>query len=209
MQNARAKVTAMVAALQAHPHVEVLNATLGEAASEAELAEAVRLAGGRLPPGVADFYREIGSFQLDWRHTVETIRQGDLSDHGCVNILPVREVFGDWEGVTWFPSGDQGFRGVKPLDMFVPEACAALLRPPGEMPGDTLAFHYFGEELHDTGYTFDEYLERLLAARGYWYWILTLCPGQEGSVEVEAFRRNMPHIFPDYDDTLFHPRPSV
>ncbi|MFC0597407.1 hypothetical protein [Streptomyces palmae] len=70
MQNARAKVTAMVAALQTNPHVEVLSAVLGEPASEAELTEAARLAGGVLPPGVAEFYREIGSFQLEWRHTI-------------------------------------------------------------------------------------------------------------------------------------------
>lgn len=209
MRNARAEVTAMVAALRANPHVELLDATVGEPASDSDLDEALRLAGGVLPPGVEDFYREVGSFRLEWRHTVEAIRQGDLSDHGRVNILPVRKVFGDWEGVTWFAGGDQEFRDVRPFDMFVPEACAALLQPPGGRPGDTVAFHYFGEELHDTGCTFDAYLQRLLASRGYWYWIQTLCPGQEDSTEVVAFRRNMPQIFPDHDDSLFHPRRTV
>ncbi|MFC0597406.1 hypothetical protein [Streptomyces palmae] len=122
----------------------------------------------------------------------------------------MHEVFGDWGGVTWFSSqGDQRFRGVKPFDMFVPESCAALLQPPGETPGDTVAYHSFGQEVHDTGYTFDEYLERLLAARGHWYWIQTLCPGKQHSIEVEAFRWNMPYIFPDYDDRLFRPRPTA
>lgn len=208
MRNVRSRLTAMIDDLEGNPNVEVLTADLAGSASGADIDQATRLANGVLPVGVEDFYREVGSFRLEWRHTVAEISQGDLSDQGFVNILPAPQVFGDWRDITWFPDQDQGqeFQPVKPFDMFVPEACAAFLQPPDRTPGDSVAYHYFGEELCDTGYAFDEYLERLLASRGYWYWVQTLCPGKESSAEVVAFRRNMPLIFPDHDDTLFHPR---
>ncbi len=196
----------MVEDLERNPNVEVLSADVAAPAAADDVETARHLAGGALPTGVEDFFGEIGGFRLEWRHTIAGIRQGDLSDHGFVNLLPIREVFGDWRGVTWFGEQDSEFRAVKPFDMFVPEACAAFVQPEGGQPAGTVAYHYFGEELYDTGYAFDEYLVRLLASRGFWYWIQTLCAGLEASTEAEAFRRAMPLIFPDYDDSLFRPR---
>jgi hypothetical protein len=206
MRNVRSRVTAMVAGLEQNPHVEVLTIDLADPASQEDIDHATRLANGVLPAGVEDFYREVGAFRLEWQHTLDEISHGDLSDHGFINILPVPEVFGDWRDVTWFDEDDQQFRPVKPFDMFVPEACTAFLQPPDDPPADAVAYHYFGEELCDTGYTFDDYLKRLLASRGYWYWVQTLCPDKQDSAEVVDFRNNMPVIFPDYDDEPFHPR---
>jgi hypothetical protein len=196
----------MVADLRGNPNVEVISAELAAPATPADLEVARDLAGGELPAGTADFFGELNGFRLEWRHTVAAISKGDLSDRGLVNILPVTEIFGDWRGVTWFGPDDDEFRAVKPLDMFVPEACAAFVQPEGQPPAASIAYHYFGEECRDTGYTFDEYLERLLASRGFWYWIQALCPGLESSAEVTAFRQAMPQIFTDYDDELFHPQ---
>jgi hypothetical protein len=206
MHGARELFTAMVGDLQRNPNVEVLVAEMTEPAAGEDILAARRLADGELPPGVEDFFSEIGGFRLEWRHTVADISHRDLSDHGVVNILPITEIFGDWRGVTWFGEDTDEFRAVKPFDMFVPEACAAFVQPEGEQPKSTVAYHYFGEELHDTRRTFDEYLVRLLASRGFWYWIQTLCPGLENSAEVTAFRQAMPRIFADYDDSLFQPR---
>ena len=206
MHGARELLASMVGDLRQNPNIEVLTVEMAEPPSLDDIELARRLAGGELPPGVGDFFGEIGGFRLEWQHTVAVISHGDLSDHGLVNILPITEIFGDWRGVTWFGEDTAEFRAVKPFDMFVPEACAAFVKPEGEPPASSVAYHYFGEELHDTGYTFDEYLERLLASRGFWYWIQTLCPGLESSPEVTAFRQAMPQIFTDYDDRLFHPR---
>jgi hypothetical protein len=206
MREARASFLSMVEELRGNPNIEVLTAEMAEPTSRDDIESARHLAGGELPPGVGDFFAEIGSFHLEWRHTLAAISHGDLSDHGVVNILPITEIFGDWRGVTWFGEDEDEFRAVKPFDMFVPEACTAFVQPEGEPPTPSVAYHYFGEELHDTGYTFDDYLERLLASRGFWYWIQTLCPGLESSAEVTAFRRAMPQIFTDYDDRLFQPR---
>lgn len=205
MRNARARFVAMVDGLRDNPKVDVASVNVPRPASQQDIAAAARLAGGALPDGVAEFYAEMNGFKLDWRHTVAEVSQGDQSDHGLVNILPIGEVFGDWRGVTWF-SDDDEFRPVKPFDMFTPEACAAFIKPDGRPPAGTVAYHYFGEELHDTGYSFDEYLDRLLASRGFWYWVQALCRDLQASAEVTAFRRVMPLIFDDYDNQLFQPR---
>ncbi|MEV5281545.1 hypothetical protein [Streptomyces sp. NPDC051994] len=206
MHGIRSRITRMIEEIDQSPHLDLIDSVVGDPASEADLTEASRLAQGHLPAGLADFYQEVGSLRLEWRHTVADIRKGNLSDQGFINILPVTQVFGDWEGITYFPGQNEDFRAVKPFDMFVPEACAAFIQKPGGEPGDTVSYHYFGEELCDTRFSFAEYLERLLASRGYWYWLQTLCPGAEESAEVSAFRQNMPRMFPDYDDALFHPR---
>ncbi|MFD8787382.1 hypothetical protein [Kitasatospora sp. NPDC059599] len=202
MTTARTRLDAMIADLERNPRVELLEATVAPPTPPSEIEHAVRLADGRLPAGVEAFYREVGAVRLRWRHTVPELRHGDLSDQGLVHLLPLGEVFGDWRGVTWHSPEDQEYRRVRPFDMFVPEACAALLPPL-----DSVHYHYFGEELYDTGYSFDAYLDRLLASRGYWYWPQTLCRELQDSTEVTAFRRAMPVLFADYDDALFQPAP--
>ena len=205
MRDARARFEAMLDDLRRNEQVEILSAELGAPASAAELEAARELAGGELPAGVEEFYAQLNGFQLEWRHTVAQVTHGDLADHGVVDLVPIGEAFGDWRGVTWF-SDDDEYRVVKPFDTFVPEACAAFIKPDDQPATGTVAYHYFGEELHDTRYSFDEYAERLLAARGFWYWIKALCADLQDSTEVAGFRRAMPLIFDDYDDRLFQPR---
>lgn len=206
MGDARARFVSMVDDLRGNANIEVVSVEIAEPALTADIEAATELAGGALPGGVEDFYAELNGFRLDWRHTVAEVAHGDLSDHGLINILPIGEVFGEWRGVTWFGDDSDEFRPVKPFDMFVPEACAAFIQPAGQPPTGTVAYHYFGEELIDTGYSFEEYLERLIASRGFWYWIQALCADLQGSAEVTAFLRAMPLIFDDYDDQLFQPR---
>ncbi|MEV0650810.1 hypothetical protein AB0I28_36710 [Phytomonospora sp. NPDC050363] len=195
MSDARTRLEAMVAGLRDNPRVEVVSAAVGDPTSAADLASVERLA----PAGVLDFYRQVGSFSLEWRHTVAELSQGDLADQGFVNIIPITEVYGDWAGNVWFPGDDETFRDVKPFDAFVPEACAAFT------DGDTVVYHYYGEEVEDTGRTFAEWFELLLVSRGYWYWIQTLCAETAGSHEAEAFRRVMPQVFPGIDIAEFRP----
>ncbi|MFJ4189309.1 hypothetical protein [Kitasatospora sp. NPDC089509] len=200
MIDPRARLTAMIADLERNPRVELLEATLAPPTPPADLESAVRQADGRLPAGVEAFYREVGAVRVTWRHTVPELLNDDLSDQGLINLLPLHQVLGDWQGITWHSEEDQEFRAVRPFDRFTSEACAAFVPP-----RDSVHYHYLGEELHDTGYSFDAYLERLIASRGFWYWPQTLCPGLEKTEEVTAFRHVMPAVFPDYDDSLFHP----
>ncbi|GAA2977893.1 hypothetical protein JCM13580A_27570 [Streptomyces drozdowiczii] len=197
MSNARDRLDALVAELRENPRVELLNHELTDPLPADRIGG---LADG-LPAGVAEFYREVGSFTLEWRST-----EGDGANRGVAGILPLDRVLGDWSGITWFPNGEQEFRPVVPFDFFTPEACAAFERGEDGTFAEKVSYHYFGEELAPTGRTFTEYVDLLIASRGYWYWPKTLCAGYEDSAEVTGFRQDMPRIFPDYDDTLFRPR---
>jgi hypothetical protein len=204
----RKKLEAMVEGLRTNPRVRILEALLADPAAPAEIEQARDLAKGSLPAGVEELYRQMNGFRLRWEHCVERLRKHSDADRGFVNILPLLTVFGDWEGLT-APAGSAGgdeHRPVKPVDDFIPEACAALYQEPGRAPRGTVYYHVYGKSLEDTAHTFPEYLERLLVSRGYFYWIQTLCPAHQASAAVKDFRHDMPLLFDDYDDALFHPK---
>lgn len=197
----------MVAALKQNVNVRITACVFKEPASAADLQRARLDAGSVLPADVEAFFVEMNGFTLEWEHTVASIKEGTDADKGLINMLPIGEIFTDWKGRTWF-DGSRGdrYRPIKPFDLFAAEACAAFCQPAGAALEETICFHYFGEATCKTGYTFGEYVDRLLAARGFWYWIQTLCGETQANPEVLAFRRKMPLIFDDYDDKLFNPR---
>jgi hypothetical protein len=226
MTDIRTRFENLFASLRQTPYIEVLNAELGPPTSEEDVQIALQRTKGQLPTGVVNFYRALGWVRLEWRHTVKEIAAGNMSDQGFIRILPIKEVFDEWEGIIWWGESEgesddddevaerQEFRPVKPFDMFVPEACVAFLQPPPRrgssskawgQPGEHVAFHYCGEELHKTRYSFDEYIDRLLASRGFWYWPMTLCTETQEEVETRDFRQKMPLLFEDYDDDMFQP----
>jgi len=197
----------MISDLEAHPRIELERAEIHSPASLVDITKATRLAGGGLPEGVEAFYRELNGLQLAWRHTFDEIREGDQTDCGYVNLLPVERIFGDWKGVIWFDSfpGGERFRAVKPFDLFQPETCACFLQSVDAAPGDFVSFHYLGESLIETSYTFTEYVERLIVSRGFWGWIHTLSTETYDSPESEMFRRKMTALFPNFDAEQFQP----
>jgi hypothetical protein len=225
MNDIRTRFERLFASLRQTPHIEVLDAEIGPPTNEEDIQVVLQRTKGQLPTGVENFYRSVGWVSLEWRHKLKEIAAGDLSDQGFVRILPIKEVFDEWEGVIWWEESEeesdeddeaaelQDFRSVKPFDMFVPEACVAFIQPPPRrgsndklwgQPSEHVAFHYFGEELYTTRYSFDEYIDRLIASRGFWYWPMTLCTETQ-KVETEDFRKKMPLLFEDYDDDLFQP----
>lgn len=183
--------------LREDPRIDVLAVELPAPASDAQIAAAAT-AIGEPPDALARFYGELDGFSLRWR-----LR--DATDRGTVELLPLAELAKDWRGVTWFEDHDD-YRGVRPWDFFAPEACAALVDDAGGggLRG-TVHYHYLGELLCDTGHGIDAFLDRLIAARGYWYWIETLCPTMLGSPEAQRFLERMPALFGDFDAGLFAP----
>src|SRR5262245_10066067 len=210
-QGYRERFESMAEELRSNRNVRVIKLALGRPAARAEIASAERRAGGALPDGVERFYREMNGFSLEWEHTVESIRSHDSSDRGFVELLPIGRVFASWRGQTWFADieGGETYRPVKPFDRFQPEACAAFYQPPGKAPEDRVYYHYFGEILEATGYTFPEYVDRLLASRGFFYWIVTLCAGLQSTREATSFREKMPLISDDFEAALFPPARPV
>lgn len=195
----------LVEEIKSHPLLRVEVAVVAPPATDADIARATQAAGGMLPPGVEEFYRELDGMQLEWfvRDDVEFETEEPAS--GAINLLPLirdrgESVFGSWKGVVWF-SEDDRFRHVVPFDLYTPEAGAAFAPVGGEM---IVHDHNLGETLSSTGRTFDEYLELLFKARGYLYWPQSLCQDEQDSAEVEFFRTNLPKLFGE-STKPFHP----
>jgi len=191
----RGRFDQLAADLRDDPRIEVTAAELPGPASDADIAAAADALGGPPPAALARLYSELDGVTLRWQ-----LRDAD--DRGSIELLPLAELVKDWRGVTWFDDGDE-YRGVRPWDFFAPEACAALVDADGGGLRATVSYHYLGELLCDTGHGIDAFLDRLIAARGYWYWIEALCPAMRESPEAQRFLARMPELFDDFDAGLF------
>lgn len=205
--NFRSRFAAMVDELQANSRVQIRSVTFGDPAPAEEIA-ALGAAVPVLPPGLTSFFQEMNGFGLEWEITVEDLRSNSDADCGFINIGGISDVFDLGVGRTWHPGqpGGDRFKPIRPVDIFVPEACAALMQTSGGNVPDTIHFHIFGEDTIDTRYTFLEWLDRLIASRGLWYWIESLCPELQEEQPVVEFRKKMPLLFADYDNDLFQPK---
>lgn len=204
--NFRPRVEEMLSGLKRTPGIRMLRAEVAPPASTDALSTARNYAGYRVPPGVAEFYGELNGLSVEWESV-------DGQDRGVIALLPVERIFGNWKDAIWFddfPGGDR-FRNAKPFDFFQPEACAAFCQEPGDSAQEGVYFHVVGEELYATGYTFPQYIERMLVSRGYLYWQLTLCAETQTSPEVATFHTRMAHLFSDFSSDLFRPgqQPAV
>jgi hypothetical protein len=195
----------MVRGLETNPRVRLIDVRFHKPSAASLIKTARDHAGGSLPDGMDAFYQCMSGFQLEWRENAE---HGQVA-RGMIDILPLHRVLSDWRGTLWSPGtgGEEPYKSVKPVDFFVEEACAALIQPEaGQALRDEIVYHYLGESIEHTGHSFKEWIAKLLAARGYFYWIRALCAGSQESPEVQAFRQKMPLIFEDYDDSLFQPK---
>ena len=204
----RERFEAMVRGLERNPRVTLVDVGFPKPASAPQIEYAKGQAGGALPGGMEEFYRSMNGFRLEWEQRAPEPGRKDEPGRGMIDILPLYRVLGDWEGTVWYRDmeGGEKYRPVRPLDFFVEEACAALVQPDGQPLRDEVVYHYLGESIEHTGHSFREWMDKLLAARGYFYWIRTLCAGSQASPEVLSFRKAMPLIFEDYDDALFQPK---
>ncbi len=100
-----------------------------------------------------------GASELEERYGLEHLG-------GAINILPLEEVFRDWEGSVYFDGDEDAFRWVHPLDLYVDHACYALVMPQlrSALPG--LCFHSFGDSLDAEPVELEPYLDTLLARKG-------------------------------------------
>lgn len=206
--NYREQFESMVRELERNPRVNLINVTFHKPTPASLIDAARNHAGGALPAGMEAFYQSMSGFQLEWeQRAVDDDKHRQLG-RGMIDILPLYRIFGEWQGTVWFrdTEGGEQYKSVKPVDFFIEEACAALIQPDGEPMRDEVVYHYLGESIEHTGHSFREWVAKLLAARGYFYWIRTLCAGSQTSPEVRNFRAAMPLLFADYDDALFHPK---
>lgn len=197
----------LIDSLASRSDIIVHRAELGAPASENALATARTYAAYQLPRGVEEFYRECNGVHLEWE-LKGSVAVGQEPDRGAIRLLPVERIFGSWKGVIWFDDfpGGERFRPIKPFDFFESEACMAFFQEPDETPHDEVHLHYVGEDTCSTHFSFPDYLDRLITARGYLYWQLTLCPDTQANAQVHLFQTRMPILFPDFSPSAFVPR---
>jgi predicted DNA-binding WGR domain protein len=210
----RARFAAMVEELEKDERFEIRKVTLGEPADPALIAQAKEAAGGTLPPGVAELYAEMNGFELVWQQVdgFHDDLQGDGEPAGYIDIPPIYAprvaggVFSDWRGSLYF-SDEDPLRQIKPIDNSGGELGANTLAVFFPVPGKaTIHYHDGDGELHPTGYSLDEYLDRLLVSRGYRYWTGSLCVDLVESASVEDFLHDAPLVFKDWKRALFKPK---
>ena len=198
----------MVDDLHKNRRIHLIDYEIAPPVSAAEIEAANRAVRGGLPSEMKSFYLEMNGFSLEWAHTLDSARRGDDRDTGAVEILPLAEVLKDWHGIIWFDDGGADrFKDLKPFDFFVAEACAGLQYSEEKGIAPTVRYHYLGEFVYDTGYIFSEFIDRLLAARGSWYWIETLCQETCDGPQAKDFFERMPLLFEDFQASLFRPGP--
>ncbi|HTL33235.1 MAG TPA: hypothetical protein VL326_08925 [Kofleriaceae bacterium] len=190
----------MIAELRAQPRVTVRRADLGPATPAAELAAWQAKAGPAWPDGMTELYSELSSVDIEWQ------LQGDCG--GEIHLPPIGEVwdYDRLEDQLWFdflPAGHP-FHSIRPIDRFVPEACAVLYPVPSDREAQ-VHFHYCGESLVPTGLGYRQWLELLFRSRGAFYW-LTLTLGPPGArTWVEECIDEVASLFPDFAPSSMQP----
>ena len=208
MDRYKERIEKMIADLKDHPDIVVTEALFQPPATKMQIEESKILAGGKLPIAVESFYQEMNGFKLTWHHTCKEILEGDQRDYGYINLLPIEEVFGDWQDIVWFDSfaGGDRFRAVKPFDLFQPETCICFLKEENDVLQEQVAYHYLGEGLIKTGYNFADYIELLMESRGLWGWTKTLSQETCESEELERFQHKISILFPEVNIEIFKPK---
>lgn len=194
----------MADALQNNSAINVVKCKFNPPATKKKLKEAQN--NFNLTAAMIDFYSGANGIKIQWeRKEQKEIADGGLAA-GYINLLPVEQVFGNWEGVIYFDE-DDSFKPLHPLDFFIDEACAALYLDGSDNP--QVYYHYLGEEMSPLGVDFEGYLQLLLKSRGFWYWHKAIAqpeyfnPYVPISVEERNFREIMPQLFSDFNQSDF------
>jgi hypothetical protein len=189
---------AMAEALGKHPDIAVTTCAFNPPATKGELDEARRTF--RLTRAMTSFYRQANGLTLRWeRREGRDLPQGGEAS-GSINLLPVQRAFGEW-GDALASDPDEPMARLRPIDLFVEEACAALLLDGAANP--QVYYCILGEEMRPLGVTFTGYLNLLLKSRGFWYWHEAIAPNEPATVEAGNFREIMPQLFKDYRESAF------
>ncbi len=205
-QNIVHKFHSMVDGLSNNPaiNIDIDNCVFNPPATEEEL-NAAR-SNFNLNPAMMDFYCQANGIQIYWERKEEVdIRGGGLAA-GYIDLLPVQEVFKDWENIIYFGEDDP-CKPLHPIDFFISNACAALYLDGSDNP--EVYYYYRGERMRPLGVDFEGYLELLLKSRGFWYWHLAIAgpedvnPNAPIPTEERNFREIMPQLFPDFNQSDF------
>jgi hypothetical protein len=197
---------AMVDELRNNPFINTteIDCEINPPATEAEI-NAVQIK-FKLTPAMMDFYLHANGIRIYWERKEEVEVPGGGLAAGYIDLLPVQEVFKDWEDIIYFDEEDP-CKPLHPIDFFIGNACAALYLDGSDNP--EVYYYYRGERMRPLGVDFEGYLQLLLKSRGFWYWPLAIAgsedvdPSAPMSREERNFREIMPQLFPNFDPADF------
>jgi uncharacterized protein (TIGR02996 family) len=203
----RVRFEQMFAELRARPEMEIRTAEI-DPPDPAAIPRWQKVAGAAWPAGMAELYSQLSGVRLDY-----SVK--DREDTGGAINIPALDLW-DYQalnGELWFDFclPDSPLHFIRPIDRFVAEAYAVLYLRPAGQPAD-VAFHYCGERLVPTGFTYREWLELLFRSRGAHFWLdATLTPTRDTTWTGECVA-HLARLFPDFDPDSMKParaRPEV
>ncbi len=203
----RARFESLVSDLQSHPKVTIQTATIGPPTDPAVLVAAQKIAGKAWPSGMTAFFEQMSSVSIAFVAAGTNASGGPCEVRGTIAIPRVEDMF-DYAGLeeeTWFDflESDHPFHLIRPLDRFVPEAYAVLypvnINPAANAVQSRVMYHFCGEELWETGMSFEQYIDFLLITRGIHYSIKLKVGPRGASTWVEEMHDAAHRLFPDFD----------
>lgn len=199
------RLRGLVAELERHPGVELIEARIRPPATEGQLVAAQARMGGQLPADLREFYRQADGASISWRQP--TPDHVDAVYHGSIQLLSVAEVGQDWSGIVWDDGDpvDDPVRRCRPVDFHRSNQCAGWYQPDGAPA--RMCLWYRGTPVVVLPWSFTDYFARLLESRGLVGWFpeavcsigLTLDP------DVSMFEREFRNWYP----VLFGGRPPT
>ncbi len=174
-----ARLERMVKMLEAEKGVEVEEFSIRPPLSPDEIEKVVsnaRKENINVPKDVLDFYSVCNGFVLRWN--LKKMREElDQEVVGTANVLPMEDVFSDWEGSLYFSDEPElnerdgyDLTRAKVFDAFIEEAGVLLYFGDNPEKDYEVLYHYYGEEVLPTGWSLKEYLNNLIRMRALWYW---------------------------------------
>ena len=149
----------------------------------------------KIAESILYFYSEISLHKLEWTNGANN------SIRGFINILPIEQAVGSWDGIIYFKGSNEGLKNFKPFDFFLPECCVGFyLADENENPNEELCAYDLEDEPEPLNVNMEGYIQLLYMARGFSYWSYVL-RGLEGGRDygvTEKFKKAMPEVFPDF-----------
>ncbi len=143
-------------------------------------------------------YSFTNGFSIKWRLKTE---KNQHSFQGSINILPIEEVFGDWEEIVYFDFTEEHDRAksFKIIDFFMPEACIGIFTD--DENDNSLYYHDFEGEFYPLHLDMEGYINMLGLSYGTSGWQMAILIHQQGAfskVIDDAFEKQMINLFPEF-----------
>ena len=143
-----------------------------------------------IPERVREYALDMNGHLLRWESREDG--SGRSACTGDVNLLPIDQIYGDWEGIVYFDfTENPRLRHFKIVDFFVNEACVGLYYDEQQDPGLYYLEHGEGLLPYPLHLDLKGYLTLLTCTLGYSYWQLAVLALLPDDGHNPAYRANL------------------